>query len=60
MGDDRNMGEQRDLPLISLRDEDVRFWSQALGCTEQDLREALDVAGPAPGDVMEFLATTRW
>ncbi len=60
MGDDRDTAVLREPPLISLREDDVRFWSQALGCTEQDLREALDVAGPASGDVMEFLAPTRW
>lgn len=47
-----------DQPLISLREEDVRFWSNALGCTEQHLREAVDVAGHSPTDVMEFLAPT--
>lgn len=46
--------------LISLRDEDLRFWSAALGCTVEDLREAVDMAGPSPNDVMEFLASTRW
>jgi hypothetical protein len=47
-------------PLISLREDDVRFWSNALGCSEDDLREAVDAAGQSPSDVMEFLAPTRW
>ena len=36
--------------------EDVRFWTQQYGCTENQLRLAMEAVGPVAQDVREQLA----
>ena len=36
--------------------EDLERWSRHYGCTEEQLRAAVDAAGPLAQDVREFIA----
>lgn len=36
--------------------EDVQFWTAHYGCTEEQLRTAIEAAGPLAQDVREFIA----
>lgn len=36
--------------------EDVELWSRHYGCTEEQLRAAVEAAGPLAQDVREFIA----
>lgn len=44
-------------PTINVNEpQDVRYWTERLGCTPSALREAVDEVGPAVEDVEEYLA----
>jgi hypothetical protein len=45
-----------DRKLIGLeQDQEVRYWTVALNCTEQELRAAVDVVGNSAKWVREYL-----
>lgn len=53
--DERNVGSP-DRDRISLsEDYEVRDWTQALGVSEQELREALDAVGSSADKVRAYL-----
>ena len=44
-------------PTINLdQPQDVRYWTERLGCTPSALREAIEEVGTAVEDVEEYLA----
>ena len=46
-----------DRKLISLeQDHEVRDWAATLGCSEQDLREAVQTVGHSADEVRRFLS----
>jgi hypothetical protein len=45
-----------DTHVVEIRDgNQVRYWCEVLGCTEAQLREAVQAAGPLPSEVRRFL-----
>jgi hypothetical protein len=41
---------------IDLEDEhDVRYWTRKLGCTLQELKDAIDIVGPNAKRIAEYL-----
>jgi alkylhydroperoxidase/carboxymuconolactone decarboxylase family protein YurZ len=50
----------RDRELISLgQDYEVRDWAKSLGCTEEQLRAAVQAVGNSADAVRKFLANGR-
>lgn len=44
-------------PTIDISEpQQVRYWTERLGCTPSALREAVDEVGPALDDIEEYLA----
>jgi AraC-like DNA-binding protein len=39
---------------------EIAFWSRELGCSEDQLRAAVEAAGARAGDVKGYLAARRW
>ena len=57
---DDPIGASSDRTLISLeRDEEVRGLAESLGCSEQELREAVSVVGPSADEVRRYLSYRR-
>lgn len=57
MSDDKNQTAQ-DRNLISLSEPyEVRDWTNSLGVTEAELREAIAAVGPSADKVRQYLAT---
>ena len=55
-----SFGFGNDLKLISPEQEhQVRDWAAHLGCSEQDLREAMAVVGNAADEVRRYLSYRR-
>lgn len=49
-----------DRKLISLREDyEVRYWTQALGVTRQELIDAVQAVGPSAQTVRDYLASRR-
>lgn len=47
-----------DNTIVELREgQQVRYWCEALGCTEAQLRESVAAVGTSPENVREFLKT---
>ena len=45
-----------DTEVVEIRDgNQVRYWCESLGCTEAQLREAVQAVGPLPAEVRRFL-----
>jgi hypothetical protein len=60
MSDDKNQTRPQDARRISLQEPyEVRGWTESLGCTEQELREAVQAVGHSAIAVREFLAARR-
>jgi hypothetical protein len=56
MADDRNYVGGADRTRISLgEDYEIRDWTEALGVSEQELREAVDAVGNSAAAVRAFL-----
>jgi len=56
MADDRNDVGGADRTRISLgEDYEIRDWTEALGVSEQELREAVDAVGNSAAAVRAFL-----
>lgn len=51
----RNTPEDRSLIFSMDEESDTRYWTEALGCTEQELREAVNAVGNSAGAVREYL-----
>jgi len=57
MADDRNQRGPRDASRINLsEDYEVRYWTEALGVSEDELRIAVQAAGSSTKAVREHLA----
>lgn len=60
MSDDKRQSGSPDRDRISLsEDYEVRYWTQALGVSADDLRAAVDAVGPVAEDVRNHLAQRR-
>lgn len=60
MSDDKRQSGSPDPDRISLsEDYEVRYWTQALGVSADDLRAAVDAVGPMAEDVRNHLAQRR-
>ncbi|MBN8481767.1 MAG: DUF3606 domain-containing protein [Xanthomonadales bacterium] len=60
MSDDlRNRGIQDDIRINVNQDWELRDWSQRLGITPQELRDAVRQVGPIARDVRAHLARPR-
>lgn len=60
MSDDKRQTGSPDRDRISLsEDYEVRYWTQALGVSADDLRAAVDAVGPMAEDVRNHLAQRR-
>ena len=47
-----------DAKIVEISDgNEVRYWCASLGCTEAQLREAVETVGSSPDRVREFLKT---
>lgn len=56
MSDDTNNRGPADRARISVeQDHEVRYWTQALDCTEEQLREAVAAVGPSVDEVRQHL-----
>jgi hypothetical protein len=56
MTDDTRTRGEPDRSRINLNQEhEVRYWTQALDVTEDELREAVRAAGSSAADVREYL-----
>lgn len=56
MSDDKSNRGPADRTRISLsEDYEVRYWTQALGVNESQLRQAVQQAGPMADDVRRLL-----
>jgi hypothetical protein len=52
--------QARDHERVDLSDDrEVRYWSQALGASEEDLRTAVEFAGSSPEAVRDYLSRQR-
>ena len=52
MADDPSIRGQQDRLRINLNQEhEVRYWSEKLGCTADELRRIVDEVGPMAADV---------
>ncbi|MDR0182080.1 DUF3606 domain-containing protein [Lysobacter arvi] len=55
MGDNTNTRGEPDRSRINVHQEhEVRYWTQALDVTEEELRAAVDAVGPAASKVREY------
>lgn len=58
MSDDINNRGEPDRSLISLTEaHEVSYWTQALGVSTEQLREAVSAVGNSAANVRRFLAT---
>ena len=49
-----------DRKLISLEEDyEVKDWTKSLGCTPDELREAVKAVGNSAGEVREYLAKKK-
>ena len=56
MADDTSVRTGQDRSRINTdQPHEVRYWTQALGCSEEDLRNAVRQVGPVADKVREFL-----
>jgi hypothetical protein len=56
MPDDTAQRSHQDQLMINVNEpHEVRYWTQRLGCSEQQLREAVARAGPMAKDVRAIL-----
>jgi hypothetical protein len=56
MADNPNIRGQQDRSRINLSQEhEVRYWSQKFGCTEDELRKAVEAVGPNAAAVEKSL-----
>jgi len=47
----------RDTSTINIHEpQEVRYWTERLGCTPSALREAVDEVGSSINDIQEYLA----
>jgi hypothetical protein len=52
MADNANIRGQQDRTRINVNQEhEVRYWSEKLGCTADELRSIVDEVGPMAADV---------
>lgn len=59
MADDPKKQAQ-DAKLIALTQEhEVKYWTKALGCTEEELKAAVDKVGRSAAKVKEYFATKK-
>jgi hypothetical protein len=57
MSDDKSNKGPQDQQRISLdQDHELRYWTQALGCSEEQLREAVRAVGNTASKVRTYLA----
>lgn len=53
-------GMDMDRKLISLKqDYEVRYWTQALGVSKDELKDAVNAVGPSAQRVREYLQARR-
>lgn len=56
MPDDKNKtGKQDDSRINVSQPHEVRYWTKELGCTEEELRDAVSKVGPMVKDVKRKL-----
>jgi hypothetical protein len=59
MADDTTLRGTRDRSRVNLeQDHEVDYWTQTLGCTEAQLRAAVQQVGSSAEKVREYLGTT--
>jgi hypothetical protein len=57
MADNPNIRGQQDRSRINMSQEhEVRYWSQKFGCTEEELRHAVEAVGPTVAAIEKSLA----
>ena len=49
-------GQPGDLRISITTEYELRYWTKALGCTEDHLREAISIVGPMLLTVRKYLA----
>lgn len=60
MSDERSRRGPRDRTQVELEEEaDVRYWTEELGVTEEELRNAVHTAGIQIDDVRQHLRRSR-
>lgn len=58
--EDPNKVSGDDRKIISLeREQEMRDWARSLGCTEQELRETMQVVGNSVDEVRRFLSIRK-
>ncbi|MBC7828263.1 MAG: DUF3606 domain-containing protein [Chitinophagaceae bacterium] len=57
--DVRNSGRYDNERINAIQDHEIRYWSNALGCTPEKLRRAVTAVGPLVKDVRKWLAETK-
>jgi len=56
MADDlKNRGQQDRERIAMSEDHEVRYWTEALGVTKEELQRAVDAVGNSAAKVREFL-----
>lgn len=56
MADDlKNRGQQDRDRIAMSEDHEVRYWTEALGVTKEELQRAVDAVGNSAAKVREFL-----
>lgn len=59
MSDDLSNRGPADRARININEpHEIAYWTQALGCSEEELRRAVDAVGVMARDVREQLRTT--
>ena len=53
--DVRNTKRQDSERINAIQDHEIQYWSNALGCAPQKLREAITAVGPLVKDVKKWL-----
>jgi hypothetical protein len=60
MPDNKSDRRPQDSSRIALEQEhELRYWTQRLGCTEEELREAVSNVGNGANAVREYLESKR-
>ena len=53
--DVRNTNRQDTERINAIKDHEIKYWSNALSCTPQKLRDAITAVGPMVKDVKKWL-----
>lgn len=60
MPDDKQMAHGRDRKMIAMgEDYEVRYWTQKLGVSKEELQRAVDAVGGNAEKVEQYLAARR-